>query len=140
MILTNIESVPGKKIVKLCGMVSGSTVRAKHAISDIGASIKNFFGGLNGDDYRSFPSGHTGSATCIIMLTLIPMRLCDKKWITYLVLGLTSAYSITMAISRVMIGAHYASDTLFALTCTIVWFALVYFVFYKKGWLNARSN
>lgn len=45
MILTNIESVPGKKIVKLCGMVSGSTVRAKHAISDIGASIKNFFGG-----------------------------------------------------------------------------------------------
>lgn len=45
MILTNIESVPGKKITAVCGMVSGSTVRAKHAGKDILASMKNFFGG-----------------------------------------------------------------------------------------------
>ena len=45
MILTNIESVPGKKIVGHFGMVSGSTVRAKHAGKDILAGVKNFFGG-----------------------------------------------------------------------------------------------
>ena len=45
MILTNIESVPGKKIVGHYGMVSGSTVRAKHAGKDILAGFKNFFGG-----------------------------------------------------------------------------------------------
>ena len=45
MIMTNIESVPGKKITSLLGMVSGSTVRAKHAGRDICASFKNFFGG-----------------------------------------------------------------------------------------------
>ena len=45
MILTNIESVPGKKIVGHFGMVSGSTVRAKHAGKDILAGFKNFFGG-----------------------------------------------------------------------------------------------
>lgn len=45
MFLTNIESIPGKRIVGLCGMVSGSTVRAKHAGKDIAASFKNFFGG-----------------------------------------------------------------------------------------------
>ena len=45
MLLTNIESIPGKKIVALCGIVSGSTVRAKHAGKDIAASFKNFFGG-----------------------------------------------------------------------------------------------
>lgn len=45
MIITNIECVPGKKIVGFCGMVSGSTVRAKHAGKDIAASLKNFFGG-----------------------------------------------------------------------------------------------
>lgn len=45
MFLTNIESVPGKKIVASCGMVSGSTVRAKHAGKDFLASWKNFFGG-----------------------------------------------------------------------------------------------
>ena len=45
MILTNIESIPGKKIVNVCGIVSGSTVRAKHAGKDFFAGIKNFFGG-----------------------------------------------------------------------------------------------
>ena len=45
MIMTNIESVPGKKITSLLGMVSGSTVRAIHAGKDICASFKNFFGG-----------------------------------------------------------------------------------------------
>ena len=45
MILTNIESVPGKRIVEVCGMVSGSTVRAKHAGKDFLAGFKNFFGG-----------------------------------------------------------------------------------------------
>ena len=45
MFLTNIESVPGKKIVAAYGMVSGSTVRAKHAGKDFLAGFKNFFGG-----------------------------------------------------------------------------------------------
>lgn len=45
MFLTNIESVPGKKIVAVYGMVSGSTVRTKHAGKDFLASFKNFFGG-----------------------------------------------------------------------------------------------
>lgn len=45
MILTNIETVPGKRVVAHYGMVSGSTVRAKHAGKDILASFKNFFGG-----------------------------------------------------------------------------------------------
>ncbi len=45
MILTNIESVPGKKIVEHFGLVSGSTVRAKHAGRDFAAGLKNIFGG-----------------------------------------------------------------------------------------------
>ncbi len=45
MILTNIESVPGKNIVEHFGVVSGSTVRAKHVGRDIMASLKNLVGG-----------------------------------------------------------------------------------------------
>jgi uncharacterized protein YbjQ (UPF0145 family) len=45
MILTNIETVPGKKIVKHFGIVSGSTVRAKHVGRDIMAGLKNIVGG-----------------------------------------------------------------------------------------------
>ncbi len=45
MILTNIESVPGKKIVEHFGLVSGSTIRAKHLGKDIMAGLKNIVGG-----------------------------------------------------------------------------------------------
>ena len=45
MILTNIEAVPGLVIVGMYGVVSGSTVRAKHIGKDIMAGIKNTFGG-----------------------------------------------------------------------------------------------
>ena len=45
MLLTNIETVPGRSIVKLHGVVSGSTVRAKHVGRDLMAGIKNIFGG-----------------------------------------------------------------------------------------------
>lgn len=45
MILTNIESIPGKKIVEHFGLVYGSTVRAKNAFKDIGAGLKNIVGG-----------------------------------------------------------------------------------------------
>ncbi len=45
MIVTNIESIPGKKIVEHFGLVAGSTVRAKNVFKDIGAGLKNIVGG-----------------------------------------------------------------------------------------------
>lgn len=45
MILTNLNTVPGKKIVEHFGIVQGSTVRAKHVGRDIMASLKNLVGG-----------------------------------------------------------------------------------------------
>ncbi len=45
MILTNVETVPGRTIVEHYGLVQGSTIRAKHVGRDIMASLKNFVGG-----------------------------------------------------------------------------------------------
>ncbi|HYD79699.1 MAG TPA: YbjQ family protein [Paucimonas sp.] len=45
MFMTNIESVPGKTILTCHGVVSGSTVRAKHVGRDIMAGLKNIVGG-----------------------------------------------------------------------------------------------
>lgn len=45
MLLTNTEEIPGKRITAFYGVVSGSTVRAKHAGRDIMAGFKNIFGG-----------------------------------------------------------------------------------------------
>jgi len=45
MIITNVDSVPGKNITEHFGLVTGSTVRARHAVSDMAAGFKNIVGG-----------------------------------------------------------------------------------------------
>ena len=45
MILTTLERVPGHEIIEHFGIVSGSTVRAKHIGRDIFAGLKNIIGG-----------------------------------------------------------------------------------------------
>lgn len=45
MYLSNIESIPGREIIEYFGLVTGSTVRAKHIGRDIMAGFKNIIGG-----------------------------------------------------------------------------------------------
>jgi len=45
MIVTNVEIIPGKRVLKHLGMVQGNTVRTKHVGRDIMAGFKNLFGG-----------------------------------------------------------------------------------------------
>jgi uncharacterized protein YbjQ (UPF0145 family) len=45
MIITTIETVPGRQIEEHFGVVTGSTVRAKNAGRDFMAGLKNIFGG-----------------------------------------------------------------------------------------------
>jgi len=45
VIHSNTETIPGKRIVQFYGVVTGSTVRAKHIGRDIMASFKNIVGG-----------------------------------------------------------------------------------------------
>ncbi len=45
MLLSNLEVVPGRRVVKHLGLVQGSTVRAKHVGKDFFAGLKNIVGG-----------------------------------------------------------------------------------------------
>ncbi len=45
MLTSNLEIVPGRRILKHLGLVQGSTVRAKHVGRDLMAGLKNIFGG-----------------------------------------------------------------------------------------------
>ena len=49
MLIVTTDSIPGKEIVEVKGLVKGSTVRSKHIGKDISASLKTIVGGeLNG--------------------------------------------------------------------------------------------
>jgi uncharacterized protein YbjQ (UPF0145 family) len=43
--ISNLETIPGTRIVHHLGMVQGNTVRAKHVGKDILAGLKNIVGG-----------------------------------------------------------------------------------------------
>ncbi|MEL6686902.1 MAG: YbjQ family protein [Pseudomonadota bacterium] len=45
IILSNMDTVPGKTIVRHIGMAQGNVVRAKHVGRDIAAGLKNIVGG-----------------------------------------------------------------------------------------------
>ncbi len=45
MLISTVEGIPGKDVQVILGLVSGSTVRAKHIGRDIMAGLKNIVGG-----------------------------------------------------------------------------------------------
>jgi uncharacterized protein YbjQ (UPF0145 family) len=45
MIVTTTEKIPGKRIVKVFGLVRGNTIRARHVGRDIVAGLRNIVGG-----------------------------------------------------------------------------------------------
>jgi uncharacterized protein YbjQ (UPF0145 family) len=45
MLLVTSDEVPGKRIVKIMGLVRGNTIRARHIGRDIMASLRNITGG-----------------------------------------------------------------------------------------------
>jgi len=45
MLITTTENVPGKRVVKVLGMVRGNTIRARHVGHDIAAKFRNMVGG-----------------------------------------------------------------------------------------------
>ena len=45
IIVVSTNEIPGKKVVKILGIVKGNTVRARNIGRDIGAGLKNIVGG-----------------------------------------------------------------------------------------------
>jgi len=45
VLIVTTETIPGREIYQVLGMVRGSTVRSKNLLRDIGAVLKNIVGG-----------------------------------------------------------------------------------------------
>jgi len=87
-----------------------------------------------GSDGRSFPSGHTAMGWMLLPL-LIAVK--DRKFkdpyrivVTVLIIG----WGLFVGLSRIVVGAHYASDVLFSTGMA----AIVTILLYKKAYLKGK--
>ena len=69
----------------------------------------------------SFPSGHTSNAAVIFTSTYY-LRFTGKKYLKPVMYSCLTVWLVTVALSRVLVGAHFLSDVLcgMAITLTIV--------------------
>ena len=74
--------------------------------------------GITGSD--SFPSGH--AAMGWMLLALLILLANKKQWMKYSAIVIIFLWGVTLALSRVVIGAHYASDVLFGSAVIIFWY------------------
>ena len=91
MILTNIESVPGMTITAQSGLVTGSTVRAKNAIKDFGAGLKNMVGG----ELKSYTE----------LLTEARKEAVSRMELQAMKMGANAVINVRFATSSVTVGA-----------------------------------
>lgn len=71
--------------------------------------------GVAAEEFKSFPSGHSGNAIMLMLLGLLPRldsRLAGKR---RLLAGIGFAWACVVAFTRIVMGAHYLTDTVVGL-------------------------
>lgn len=87
------------------------------------------------DNWKSFPSGHSAAAATSLVYTFLP-QLYDKfRGKERSILFVCSLWIIIVMVSRVVMGDHFVTDTLFGSGITIIVFSSLKSLFlnHKKG-------
>jgi len=132
-----IQSDLGAKLIE-DGKVAGFTEWYK-ANGQPSQNVLNSFLNTYGvkDAFKSFPSGHTCSAGSVYALIMIPtlfgFKEKNKKGATLACWIVPIVYTALVAVSRIMVGAHYMSDVTFGGTLAFVSFVIMWEIFICRG-------
>lgn len=88
--------------------------------------------GVAGEEFKSFPSGHTGNAVTMMLLSLLPL-LNPKimKWQKHL-FWFGFAWACVVALTRIIMGAHYLTDTVAGFTVSFATLCIVSRLIFRK--------
>ena len=94
---------------------------------------------MTSEEFKSFPSGHSGTAAITMMLLPYLSLLFNKlKGKETLLFYIGFGWTLVMMFSRMLCGAHYLTDTCMgALIVIVVYFAVHVFTI-EKGWMFAE--
>lgn len=89
--------------------------------------------GVLKEEFKSFPSGHTANASCMLLISLLPAlssKLANKKNILFIT---GFIWTLLVALSRIIMGAHYLTDTMVALAVgTLVFITITKLIFSSR--------
>jgi membrane-associated phospholipid phosphatase len=78
-------------------------------------------GPASGDDFKSFPSGHSFRAAFSLWVVFLPAY-ARQRTSKVLLSVIAAAWTLLVMTSRIIVGAHFATDTLFGAFIPIVCF------------------
>ncbi|MGL5641714.1 MAG: phosphatase PAP2 family protein [Paraclostridium sp.] len=82
-------------------------------------------GFASGNEFMSFPSGHSANAAIMILITLIPTFVTSLKNKKNWFIGCATLWIVLVPVSRIVVGAHFASDVTMGVTITLIIFTLL---------------
>ncbi|WP_242213038.1 phosphatase PAP2 family protein [Bacillus cereus group sp. BfR-BA-01383] len=91
------------------------------------------------DEFMSFPSGHSANAALVIWLSLLPEYFASLKrkkigvWIFILI------WMILVPVSRIMVGAHFASDVTVGVAISLIVFMTIKKYIWRKKKVDVQS-
>ncbi|PEX82402.1 phosphatase PAP2 family protein [Bacillus cereus] len=91
------------------------------------------------DEFMSFPSGHSANAALVIWLSLLPEYFASLKrkkigiWIFILI------WMILVPVSRIMVGAHFASDVTVGVAISLIVFMTIKKYIWRKKKIDVKS-
>lgn len=77
------------------------------------------------NEFMSFPSGHSANAAIMIWITLIPTFITSLKPKKNWFIGFAILWILLVPVSRVIVGAHFASDITMGVTISLIIFTIL---------------
>ena len=92
------------------------------------------------EEFKSFPSGHSGTGMILAMyLPFIPYFFPKLKGKETLLFYCGVAFGLLMMFSRLLVGAHYLTDTCMGSLIVMVVFYVVNEIALRKGWFDLKQ-
>lgn len=97
---------------------------------EVNSGVKELFPNISSDNFKSCPSGHTASASCAFLIVLLPRFNEKLKGKEVMLMIVAAIWALIVGFSRHLMGAHFLTDTSFAMMIVMTIFGVMYLIFF----------
>lgn len=97
---------------------------------EVNSGVKELFPNISSDNFKSCPSGHTASASCAFLIVLLPRFNEKLKGKEVMLMIVAAIWALIVGFSRHLMGAHFLTDTSFAMMIVMIIFGVMYLIFF----------